>query len=67
VVELAQQWGCSAQIALAWLHQLDGSITGASKMNHLEDAPSALEIELTEEECQGTINRGLNPLLIEDY
>jgi hypothetical protein len=23
-------------------------------MNHLEDALSALEIELTEEECQGT-------------
>lgn len=56
VVELAQQRGVApAQIALAWLlHQpgVTAPIIGASKMNHLEDALSALEIELTDAECQ---------------
>ena len=56
VVELAQQRGVApAQIALAWLlHQpgVTAPIIGASKMHHLEDALSALEIELTNEECQ---------------
>ena len=57
VVELAQKRGIApAQIALAWLlHQpgVTAPIIGASKMNHLEDALAALEIELTHEECQG--------------
>jgi aryl-alcohol dehydrogenase (NADP+) len=57
VVELAQKRGIApAQIALAWLlHQpgITAPIIGASKMNHLEDALAALEIELTHEECQG--------------
>lgn len=56
VVELAQKRGIApAQIALAWLlHQpgVTAPIIGASKMNHLEDALAALEIELTNEECQ---------------
>ncbi len=56
LVKLAQQRGVApAQIALAWLlHQpgVTAPIVGASKMNHPEDALAALEIELTEEECQ---------------
>ncbi len=56
VVELAQQRGVApAQIALAWLlHQpgVTAPIIGASKMNHLEDALAALEIELTQAECE---------------
>ncbi len=56
VVELAQKRGVApAQIALAWLlHQpgITAPIIGASKMNHLEDALAALEIVLTDEECQ---------------
>lgn len=56
VVELAQQRGVNpAQIALAWLMKQPGvtaPIIGASKMHHLEDALSALEIDLTEDECQ---------------
>jgi len=56
VVELAQKRGIApAQIALAWLlHQpgVTAPIIGASKMNHLEDALAALEIKLTDEECQ---------------
>ena len=56
VVELAQKRGIApAQIALAWLlHQpgVTAPIIGASKMNHLEDALAALEIDLTDEECQ---------------
>lgn len=54
--KLAQQRGVTpAQIALAWLlHQpgVTAPIIGASKMNPLEDALSALKIELTEAECQ---------------
>jgi aryl-alcohol dehydrogenase (NADP+) len=56
LVELAAQRGIApAQIALAWLlHQpgVTAPIIGASQMNHLEDALAALEVELTEEECQ---------------
>jgi aryl-alcohol dehydrogenase (NADP+) len=56
VVELAQRRGIApAQIALAWLlHQpgVTAPIIGASKMNHLEDALNALEIDLTDEECK---------------
>ncbi|HEY9874139.1 MAG TPA: aldo/keto reductase [Candidatus Obscuribacterales bacterium] len=56
VVELASKRGVApAQIALAWLlHQpgVTAPIIGASKMNHLEDALAALEIELSDEECQ---------------
>ena len=56
VVELAQKRSVApAQIALAWLlHQsgVTAPIIGASKMNHLEDALAALEIELSPEECQ---------------
>jgi aryl-alcohol dehydrogenase-like predicted oxidoreductase len=42
-----------AQIAMAWLlhkPQVTCPIVGATKLNHLEEAVSALDIELTEEE-----------------
>jgi aryl-alcohol dehydrogenase (NADP+) len=52
--EIARRRGVSsAQIALAWLlHQpgVTAPIIGASKMNHLEEAIAALEIDLSEEE-----------------
>jgi aryl-alcohol dehydrogenase (NADP+) len=55
-VALAKQRGVTpAQIALAWLmHQpgLTGPIIGATKMNHLEEAVAAVDIELTTEECE---------------
>ena len=55
VVELAGRRGVTpAQIALAWLlHQggVTAPIIGASKMPHLEQAITALEIELSEDEC----------------
>ncbi len=44
----------SAQVALAWLLRQQGvtaPIVGASKMEHLEQAVAALEVELSEEEC----------------
>jgi 1-deoxyxylulose-5-phosphate synthase len=54
VVEIAGQRGVSpAQVALAWSLQQPGitaPIIGASKMNHLEEAVAALEIELSGEE-----------------
>jgi aryl-alcohol dehydrogenase (NADP+) len=54
VVKIAEQKGVSpAQIALAWvLHKpgISAPIVGASKMKHLEEAFSALEIELSAEE-----------------
>ena len=55
VVELATRRNVApAQIALAWLlHQPDvtSPIVGASKMEHLDHAIAALDIELSEEEC----------------
>ncbi len=52
--QLAQQRDVTpAQIALAWtLHQsaITAPIIGASKMNHLEEAVAALEIELSADE-----------------
>jgi len=54
VAELAQKHGVKhAQIALAWLlHKPDvtAPIIGASKLPHLDDAISALEIALSEDE-----------------
>jgi 1-deoxyxylulose-5-phosphate synthase len=54
VVALAERRGVKpAQIALAWLlHQpgVTSPIVGASKMEHLEDAVAALDIELSDEE-----------------
>lgn len=56
VVELAQEKGVSpAQVALAWvLHQpgVTAPIVGATKMQHLEEAVEALDVELTDEEVQ---------------
>jgi aryl-alcohol dehydrogenase-like predicted oxidoreductase len=56
VVELAKQRGVPpAQIALAWLlHQpgVTAPIIGASKTHHLEDALAALDITLSDQECQ---------------
>jgi len=56
VSEIARKRGVpNAQIALAWvLHQpgVTAPIVGASKMQHLEDAASALEIKLDEEELK---------------
>ena len=53
-IELAQKRGVtSAQIALAWLlHKpgLSAPIIGASKMPHLEQAVTAVDIELSEED-----------------
>ena len=55
VVELAERRGVTpAQIALAWLLKQEGvtaPIIGASKMQHLEQAVAALEIDLSAEEC----------------
>jgi aryl-alcohol dehydrogenase (NADP+) len=52
--ELAERRGVKpAQIALAWLLHKQGvtaPIIGASKMNHLEEAVQALEIQLSAEE-----------------
>jgi len=54
VVELAEAKGVEpAQIALAWLlHQpgVTAPIVGATKIRHLEQAVSALDIELSEDE-----------------
>jgi aryl-alcohol dehydrogenase (NADP+) len=53
--ELGQRRGAtSAQIALAWLLRQPGvtaPIIGASKMEHLEQAVAAVDIELSDEEC----------------
>ena len=55
VVEVAKKHGTSPiQIALAWILRQPGvtaPIIGASKMNHLEEAVAALNIELDDEEC----------------
>lgn len=56
VVDLAERRGVKpAQIALAWLlHKpvITAPIIGASKMHHLEEAVSALEIKLSTEDIQ---------------
>lgn len=54
VKEVAKEHGVThAQIALAWVLSkpyVDAPIVGVTKMNHLEEAVSALEIELSEEQ-----------------
>jgi aryl-alcohol dehydrogenase-like predicted oxidoreductase len=54
VTEIAQRRGIpNAQVALAWLlHQpaVTAPIVGASKMQHLDDAVQALDVQLTPEE-----------------
>ncbi len=54
VIEVAETHGATpAQIALAWLLNKPGiaaPVVGASKMQHLEEAVAAVEIDLTEEE-----------------
>lgn len=54
VAEVAAQHGTSpAQVALAWvLHQpvVTAPIVGATKLEHLEEAVAAVDIELTEDE-----------------
>ena len=56
VTEVASKRGVSnAQIALAWvLHQpgITAPIVGASKIEHLEDAAAALDIQLSEDELK---------------
>lgn len=56
VRELANRRGVKpAQITLAWLlHQpgVSAPIVGASKIAHLEESVAALEIRLSDEECQ---------------
>jgi 1-deoxyxylulose-5-phosphate synthase len=45
----------AAQVALAWLLSrpaVDAPIIGATKLEHLEDAVAAVDVELTEEECK---------------
>jgi aryl-alcohol dehydrogenase (NADP+) len=55
VVALAGRRGVApAQVALAWLLRQDGvtaPIVGATRMEHLDQALAALEIELDAEEC----------------
>ena len=56
VGEIASERGVSrAQVALAWLMDKDAvtaPIVGATKLDHLEDAIGAVEVELTEEEME---------------
>ena len=56
VVEVAKARGVSpAQVALAWILRQPGvtaPIIGASKMEHLDQAIAAIDIELSDEECQ---------------
>ena len=56
VVELAQKRGVKPiQIGLAWLLQQPGitaPVMGASKPHHLPEAVAALDIKLSDEECQ---------------
>jgi aryl-alcohol dehydrogenase-like predicted oxidoreductase len=56
VEELAAEKGVTmAQIALAWLfHQeaVDAPIVGTTSVEHLEDAVEALEISLSESDCE---------------
>lgn len=57
VSEVARRRGISnAQVALAWLLEQPGvtaPIIGASKMEHLESAAAALELQLSSEELTG--------------
>jgi 1-deoxyxylulose-5-phosphate synthase len=51
----AQKGISSATLALAWMHHkpfVTAPIVGASKMQHLEDALSSLEVKLSPEEVQ---------------
>lgn len=54
--EIAQRRGVSnAQVALAWMLEKPGvtaPIIGASKMQHLEDAVAALDVQLDAEEIR---------------
>jgi aryl-alcohol dehydrogenase (NADP+) len=54
VTRIARQRGVSnAQVAMAWLRQQPGvtsPIIGATKLNHLDEAIAALELELSEDE-----------------
>ncbi|GAA1792478.1 aldo/keto reductase [Planosporangium flavigriseum] len=56
VVEVAHERGVKpAQVALAWLLSRPGvaaPIVGATKLQHLEDALGALDLELTDEEIK---------------
>ena len=56
VGEVAREKGVSrAQVALAWVLAnpvVASPIVGVTKMNHLEDAVAALEVELTAAEKQ---------------
>lgn len=55
VLELAEQRGTApATVALAWLLRQDGvtaPIVGATRLEHLDDAVAAVELELDGEEC----------------
>jgi aryl-alcohol dehydrogenase (NADP+) len=56
VVEVAKARGVKpAQVALAWILRRPGvvaPIVGASKLQHLEDAVAALQVELTDDEVR---------------
>src|SRR5262249_10325033 len=64
VDEIARQRNISgAQVALAWLLQqpaVTAPIVGASKLNHLDDAISAAEIKLSDDEVK-TLSKGYRP------
>ena len=54
VNELAQKYNVSmAQISLAWLYKrgVASPIVGATKINHFEDAIKAIDLELSDEDC----------------
>ena len=56
VTEIAKARGLSnMQVALAWVLKnpaITAPIVGASKLNHLDDAVSALEVKLTDDEVK---------------
>jgi len=56
VATVAEDRGISpAQVALAWLlsrRAVDAPIIGATKLEHLDDAVAAVDVELTDDECK---------------
>ncbi len=56
VAQIAEQRGVSrAQVALAWVLRnpvVSAPIVGATKLHHLADAVAAVDLQLTDEECE---------------
>lgn len=57
VVQLAEERGATpAQVALAWVLQQQGvtaPVIGVSKIEHLDQAVAALDLQLSTQECEG--------------